>query len=738
VKRAIAFAALLFACALCAAQPAEPQKSVNEQARQLAERLGRERNVEGLETIVRARNVDLIAAYDRGLRNATLGKPVRPPLPAEIEAIIVRNYADPVIGGALRVLCTGGADYQTRALFDLFYAEWRSGKVRPSTYPMRDSVLRTTAEGVEKPLLDWVMAADPPQPEDRRAIIGFIGRRHYQPAAAPFIAMLRKGDREAEIALVHALVDIGGPEAIQAAIDYIPILRSTPPRDNADAWKYLAQRIAGLPASVPIPYKRFRAVLPESERSYSLAWLSVRKDLDAVPDALALMGEPNGYPRALDALVATDSPEVWKRARAEVERLKGVGRLNDGQYRYASRTLDGKIADPRTHFAEQRQAERNREYEAKRQALGAQRTAASELRTSPGAYIKASREHLAAEERLAAEYRDLPQAAVGLRSEVGNRYLELGHLARFKLKQPKEALELYEAAKRNGNGLGALAVADMYQFDLDDRAQAIVRYAAMRDEKQGADQTHNDMEAALGRFARAWLAHQVAYIEKGATFSGPVHPETCAAVALIAVYGSGDASGSGDYLDVGPIQRLLQQRSGAGGVKLSDADRKSLGETLASFPASTFVLMRAGPYVAHLPDANAILAFLGKHDPAGFASACYFSMAAGESPAATEAFRNAAARFNRDHKIVAAKMDPRMSTPEGTWNLLLDSLRKGDSATAMSCLTPGQQNKFRGLFEGQSPQEMRAMAESFTSFKLSMKLGEDMQEAVVTRGKQAE
>src|SRR6185369_17999398 len=123
-----------------------------------------------LETIVRARNLDLLAAYDRGLRNATLGKPVRAPLPAGIEAIIIRNYADPVIGGALRVLCTGGADYQTRALFDLFYAEWRSGKVRPSTYPMRDSALKTTVEGVEKPLLDWVTATDPPQPEDRRVI----------------------------------------------------------------------------------------------------------------------------------------------------------------------------------------------------------------------------------------------------------------------------------------------------------------------------------------------------------------------------------------------------------------------------------------------------------------------------------------------------------------------------------------------------------------------------------------
>jgi hypothetical protein len=715
--RPIAFAGLLLASMLCAAQPAAAPKSANEQAKELAERLGRERSIEGLETIVSARNVDLITAYERGIRNSTLGRPVRPPLSAGIENIIIRNYGDPVIGAALRTLCAGGADYQTRALFDLFLAEWRSGKVRPANYPMRESALRTTAVGIEKPLLEWLLAADAPQGEDRRAIVYFIGKRQYQPAVAPFIALLRKGDRDTEIALTHSLVDIGGSEAIDAAIDYIPQLRKNAPRDNPAYWSYLAQRIAGLPTSVPIPYKRFRAVLPEGERSYSLVWLSVRKDLDAVPDALALMGEPNGYPRALDALVASDSPEVWKQARAEVERLKAAGRLNDGQFQYASRTLDAKIASPAAHFAEQRQIARGREFETKRQALGAQRAEAEKLRGSPEGYIKASREYLSAAEGLVQEYRDLPPAAVGFKGEVANGYLELGHLARFKLKQTPQALELYEGARRNGNGLGALAIADTYQFDLGDRATALQRFAAMRDEKPAGEPSSNDIEAALGEFARAWLTHQIAYLEKGVTFRGSLRPETCGAVALFAIYGGGGAGAPGDYLDINP---------------------KSPGPSLAALPASTLVLMRAAPYVAQLPDVNSFLAFASKHDPAGFASACYFSMVGQEAgPPASEAMRTAAARFNREHHIVAAKADPRMSTPEGTWNLLLDSLRKGDGATAMSCLTPGQQNKFRTLFEQQSPAQMRAMAESFTGFALSTKLGEDMQEAIATRGKQA-
>jgi hypothetical protein len=171
------------------------------------------------------------------------------------------------------------------------------------------------------------------------------------------------------------------------------------------------------------------------------------------------------------------------------------------------------------------------------------------------------------------------------------------------------------------------------------------------------------------------------------------------------------------------------------GAQLQEADRRSLAKFLGELPASAFVLMRAAGFVAQLPDANAILAFLARQDPAGFASACYFSMEAADPGGSTPAYRSAAARFNREHRVAAVKADPRMSTPEGTWNLLIESLKKGDSATAMGCLTPGQQNKFRVLFEEQPPERMRAMAESFSGFSLTRKMGEDAQEAFVASGK---
>ena len=115
-------------------------------------RLGLERNVEGLQTILEARNVDLLAAYDRGLRQSVKWAPgmKAQPLPPGIEALMVKHYADPVIGAPMRELVShSNFVYGTRELFDLFLAEWRSRKVRPSTRSIRDSALSTHQAGIE-------------------------------------------------------------------------------------------------------------------------------------------------------------------------------------------------------------------------------------------------------------------------------------------------------------------------------------------------------------------------------------------------------------------------------------------------------------------------------------------------------------------------------------------------------------------------------------------------------------
>ncbi len=594
--------------------PAAPMASSNAQAKELATRLGREQSLEGLETIVAARNVDLFAAYERGWREATAVRPPQP-LPAAIEAVIVKHYTDPVMGPALRTLCSANwTPYRTRALFDLMFAEWRSGKVRPSTYPLRDAVLRTELAGIEPPLVEWLRARDPPGTEDMKAIVGFLGRRGNEPAIPVLAALQAQGDRGVEQMASMALLEIRTPEAIEAVLARLASLRG-PAASGAqrEDREFIAARVAELPTSVPLPYARLRAALPDGVRTHSLAWLGARKDPDAVPDALAVLGETSHYPRSLEVLVASDSPQVWKQARAEVERLKQQGRLDDGQYRYASTLLDGKIADPEKHLAETRQQRLAQELHDRRGTLSRGRTEAQKLRASdPEKYVVAMREYLAALVRLVDEYRQLP-AATGARNDIAWDYLDLGHFVRFRLKRPRESLDLYAGSQRAGGKLGGYGLADTLQFDLRDPQRALAEYRKLLEEASPAAVQAGLMDPAVAAWARRWLDAQIRHLSSGKKFTGTIGPEDLSGAAMWLYLGAA-AGGREDVFGLAPL------------LERAPSDRREVARVLDALPVSGFVLMRTASLVGLMPDARSILAFLDRQDPAGYASATLFGV----------------------------------------------------------------------------------------------------------------
>lgn len=737
---------LVFALA-AGAQP-KPAPNANQQALELAQRLGREWSIEGLETIAQSRNVDLVAAYERGFRETAFKAPpenAQQPrrVPPGIEAIIVKYYGDAQLGPLLRKLISASrAQYGTRELFDLMYAEWRSGKPRPSTYPIRDAILRTDLAGIEAPLLELLQAMERPDGEDGRAIVRFLAQRRFSPAVPVMIAIQDKAAPNAAVSVSQALLDMRTPEATAAVLKRLAWLRTQPAgAEAASEARLLANAIANLSPEVPVDYVAFRGAIPETlddnQTSALLAFIQKRKEKQGAAEVLGLLGETKYYPRTLEILIALDSPEIWQRARAEVERLKQLGALNDGQYRYASSVLDGKIADPQKHFAEQKQRERQQEFEARKSALYAQRTAAQKLkRSAPESYLNSYLDYLQAQDRLVQAYPDLPPAAVGLRGEIANEYLALGHFARFKLKRANQAIELYEAGARSGLALAAFAVADTYQFDLRDKAQALARYRGLLEEQRRAPRSGNDLEAGISQFASAWLAHQVDYLATGKTFGGRIRQEECGAIGALLYYGAGGGT-QDDYLDLASLYNPFE-RAYREGADSQELDREAIGQKLQTLPASGFTLLRTAALVSAMPDAESILRYLGKHDPAGFASACLLSMVEliAKPAGAANPMRIAAARFNKEHRIVADKPDPRMASPEQTWRLFIGSLKEGDVETALACLTPAMQNRFRPVF-AQPPEKLRAMAESFTGFALTTKTGERMQEAIATRGQRA-
>ena len=756
--RAVALCCLVLLGLAGSVRAQQPQANRNQQALELAKRLGRERSAEGLETIIAARNVDLLRTYVSGFQETSArllaeNDQTATPLPADIETLIVTHYSDAQIGTALRGLVGHGTKYQTRRLFDLMYAEWRSGKQRASTYSLRDSIFRTDL-AIEAPLLEWLQAQQPPESSDGQRIILLLGERKYRSAMPVLAAMIRDARPGAPLVspAYYALLKIAPADAAGAALRRFAWLRgqSAGP-EVARETDSLITWIAQLPADTPLDYAAFRRALPatpsDAAKNGLLKVIAVRKEQKGVADVLHLLGETKFYPRTLEILIAFDSPEVWKQARAEVERLKGQGVLDDSQYRYASAQLDTMIANPEKHFAEKRQRERQQAFETKKAALYASRNDTQKLKDrSPEPYVVATLDFLQNQDRLAREYSDLGHA-VGLRGEVGQGYLDLAGLVRFRLKQPDRAIELYARAEQLGTGMASFSIADTYQFDLRDTVKALEGYQRLLQELQHTSTSDNDIGAGFAAWAKAWLTHQIDYVKTGRRFGGTIGQSDVGGAAML-LYARPVRD---DYFGLAPLHRLI--------AEAQPVDRSAVAQKLDALPSSGLTLLSTTALVTLLPDAESILRYLGKHDPAGYASASLFALvdvldrqAGGDRNAAqllpglvlppsgaANPLRVAAARFVKERNIdLNTRSDPRMASPEMTWNLLIVSLKSGDVDTAMACLTPNMQSKFRSLFTQSLPDRLRAMAESFSGFSMSgSSMGAGIREAVVVRGKQA-
>ena len=622
MRHAAAIGALCLACAFAQAQaPTAQPSNKNQQAKDLAHRLGREMSLDGLETIVAARNVDLFAQYERGWREVTSNRKPQEPLPPQFEALIIKHYQDPVMGPALRTLCSANwTHYQTRQLFDLMFAEWRSGNVRPSSYPIRDAVLHTELQGIEPPLAEWIQAPDKPQMEDLKQIIGFLGRRRYEPAIPVFAGYLRNPDRWTERTAQAALIDIGTPASIEPVLARMAELRADPvTTEKREDREFLASRIAELPQTFPLPYARFRAALPENNRRWSIAWLTKRKDMTAVPDVLEYMGDEGGYGPAIQALIATDSPEIWKQARARAEQLNTEGRLKGGEYLFAKSTLDDKIANPEKYFAEKRQQVASQQYYKERSDLDRELGDLKKLRaTDPERYVREMKAQLAKNEKYIRDKSGIlgqfrPQDEL---RTVGLQYLTLGHFVRFRQKRPRDALELYAAAQRNDMIGGGFAVGDTWQNDLRDPKRAAAEYKDFLVAVRRAPRRSQQEEQAVLKWADRWVTAQLAFLDKGTTFSGTLKGDDLVGATMATFLGI--ASVSDDIFDGPGMDRLFNAPQ--------SMDRAQVTKTLQGLPTSAFALAYGTPLLGYLPDARAVLAFLRKQDPAGYASACFFAI----------------------------------------------------------------------------------------------------------------
>jgi hypothetical protein len=372
-----------------------------------------------------------------------------------------------------------------------------------------------------------------------------------------------------------------------------------------------------------------------------------RKHPDAVPLMLAELegafkdsnAARMNYNTVLDLLAAYPSLAVWRKAGAEIDRLRAEGRLTEAAHAAAHRRLDPLLADPDAEIARVKRREVADAWQKKRESimpLAAQITPLRE--TAPRRYVE---EYTAYIERLEAAGQEFPGEDVDY--EIAAQYTNLGVFARFRLRDAPLAARLLEKAAKGRSLVGQVVLADTYQLELRDKTKALRAYElalATASEPKGARliTPYARPGDAMNEFWKAWLAAEIAFLRTGKPFNGRV--------AEAAIGGFWEAIGvwarvatltfpewSGPYLQAG-----YASARGFGGVQgfgvaqplapgaetinksatIDKAEAKALASRLSQVPASRFALLVTLRYISTLPDAGAILAELARNDPSGY------------------------------------------------------------------------------------------------------------------------
>ena len=419
-------------------------------------------------------------------------------------------------------------------------------------------------------------------------------------------------------------------------------IKAATSRDDPSFSQILNTDLAGIEKPLLQLLDKFAAKPDRPNRL--VLWLGYRKDPGAIPlllESLKKSYSPvvpqNSHlaPPELRLLVQYPSVEVWRKARYALEDLHRSGTMTDATFQRDVKMLDRQLKDPEKSLAHIRQQARLLEYNGKQYALRpTERQIRKQLDVDPKRYVSEYRAYLEKLEKLLAEYSDSVDDY-----PVGVQYFELGTLVRFKLRRPAEAAALYEKSARNGHGLGQIAAADTYQFDLREKASAAKAYQRALDSlrQPTAPKVFNPYRpdtTTLNTWLDAWLPHEVRYLNSGQGYRGSVQePAIGGLFDTIFTYSGSIRRGIAPELPTLTFRRgpgapgFSQMSSGSRPHEQTDralakVDREQLAKRLDDLPASRLSLLATIEQLSVLTDAGQILRYLERHDPSGYWSDC--------------------------------------------------------------------------------------------------------------------
>lgn len=338
----------------------------------------------------------------------------------------------------------------------------------------------------------------------------------------------------------------------------------------------------------------------------AVQFLARRKYPGAVPLLVAALeasyappARPSQYNAVLESLLDYPSIEAWRQANAEIERLKRESRIPEESYAAARSKLDPLMADPDAAIARMRSRETFETFVKRRDALFPNASQISPLEKSDlPRYVEEQARFLEKQEAIAAELGDEQ-----VDYNVAIAYGRLGAVVRFRMRDPARAVPLLEKAAKGRDLYGQIALADTYQLELRDKANALRVYQlALRTASEVVKRytPYARPGDAMNEFWKAWLAEEVAFLRTGTPFHGRVPEKVIGGFwevtwvwARVAVY---------DFPDWAQVPE----------------SRADLAARLAAVPASRLALLMTLRSISTLPNADGILRELARNDPSGY------------------------------------------------------------------------------------------------------------------------
>ena len=348
------------------------------------------------------------------------------------------------------------------------------------------------------------------------------------------------------------------------------------------------------------------------------------------------------YNTTLDALLAYPSPDVWRQAGAEIERLKREGKIADDAYAAARKRLDPVLQDPDKTLAQMNERAVWDMYQARSNDL--QPTGAQVFplqKTDPAGYVDAMARRLKGQEAIAAELR-----SERIDYDLAGSYGRLGAFTRFRLGDARRAVEFLERGAKGRDLLSQVVLADTYELALNDKENAIRAYRLALDTASETGRRFTPYARPgepMNEFWKAWLSNEVAFLLSGRKFRGAVPEDVIRGFwESIWVWSRSSVEFFPEWalpMDYAPA-RVQGGAVGApgrsalggarGGLLVSPApyegpafratpiERAGLGERLAKVPPSRLALILTLRNISALPDADAVLRELARSDPSGY------------------------------------------------------------------------------------------------------------------------